>query len=208
MKNLEKNLWRRHLINMAKTVKRLVLLFILCCFSSCQTKQEINNDEIKENRENNPKTEEKKENYYESFEYRYDLKLSILEGKALKEGNLAAYRQLKRYRNANKEESKLLYIALIMANRHDLAEAHMDVVYCLTNGQVPVLEGVLDSLDKKTKEMLIVYLKNAVRTDHPDAKYILGELHIEGKHVEKNEELGKKLIEEGNIYSNLRFFFE
>jgi len=164
-------------------MKRLILLFILCYFSACQTKQEISNDEIKEKQKDSEKS--------------YEEKLKELEYRALNEGDYGAYEGLhQEYIIDAQIDADFLYIALIMANKYDYEGAHMDVVYCLTESYFPEKDGVLDSLDEKTKEMVITYLKNGARTGHSYAKEMLGRLYIEGKNVEKNEELGKKLVEE------------
>lgn len=98
------------------------------------------------------------------------------------------------------------FVYLILAsNKWNYGDASFDVFETLANldsknrfVEIPNL----DFLDKETITMAIIYLKKASLNGPVNAKYILGKYYLEGKYVDKNEELGAKLLKEADKLSN------
>jgi len=113
---------------------------------------------------------------------------------ALEEGDSDAYEELS-YEYMDSPYDGFLYTALIMANKHGNRQACIDVFYCLTNYyHKSDSSDLLSDLDERTRDMALEYLKLAAEKGEINAKRLLGEYYIEGKYLEKNEDLGRQLI--------------
>jgi TPR repeat protein len=123
-----------------------------------------------------------------------ELKKAIIEN-----GDTLAYDKLFTMYLDYKYQEELLFYSLIMANKYNYIDAYFDVFYEFfsINEYYGGERNSLDSLDKDSKDMAIRYLKQAVNKGHKQAKDILGDFYIDGKYVEQNIELGRKLKREG-----------
>jgi TPR repeat protein len=118
----------------------------------------------------------------------------------LHDGNMGSYNDLCTFYMRYGRMYNLLPFALYISNKYNNKFASLDVFYCLsflTSDRRQAGYDYLSDLDEKTRQIALEYLKKAVAEGHPDAKIILGEYYIKGEYVEKNEQLGNKLREDG-----------
>jgi hypothetical protein len=125
-----------------------------------------------------------------------------LQDSIIKWGDTHAYSFLMRCYGYDFDSKNLLYYSLIMANKYGYSTAYYDVYQTLVvinalnfNGQIG-----LDSLPIELCELAINHLKKAVEMGEPYAKEELGNIYIEGKYVQQDIELGKKLVKEYEQY--------
>lgn len=107
-------------------------------------------------------------------------------------GDTAAYKELG-YADieSGHHEEKLIY-AIFMANRYNYPPAYFDV-YCYL---ADISESYGRTMDEKTREMAIRYLKKGVELKDCSALGLLSELYEEGKYVPKDTIKSRKLREE------------
>ena len=112
---------------------------------------------------------------------------------------------------------EFLFWSLIMANKYNIDYAYYDVFYslaisCYENYNFESKESYyypqcyknineveylsLDHLDDKTKRFAIEYLKIASDRGVSEAKKDLAKYYLAGVYVNKNEDLGRRLLEE------------
>lgn len=115
--------------------------------------------------------------------------------KALTKGDTIAYYQLSLDYMDSPYEG-FLYTALIMANKYNYHLAYEDVYYILTDYYHKKEFTELKDLDDKTRMMALDYLKAGAEKGNKECKRILGRLYLEGNYIEKNGELGNRLIHE------------
>ncbi|MFB9077055.1 hypothetical protein ACFFLS_03565 [Flavobacterium procerum] len=98
-------------------------------------------------------------------------------------------------------EKSFIY-SLLVSNKWNHAEASLEVFYSiahLNEDNIFVDFPDLDFLDSETRNLALKYLKKAADKKSPNALYILGNYYLQGKYLEKNEVLGKKLMKEAEI---------
>lgn len=114
-----------------------------------------------------------------------------LEQLIIQKGDSSAYYELSmQYLDYGYE--RFLPFALIMANKYDYPQAYFDTYSCLWN----ICGSDGNKLDSTTQKMAIEYLQKASLKGHSQARETLGEYYLEGKYVEKDTVLGKRLIEQ------------
>jgi len=116
---------------------------------------------------------------------------------ALIKGDTSAYYQLSLDYMDSPYEG-FLYTAMIMANKHDYHLAYFDVYEVLTSHDRKMGVHELEDLDEKTCAMALDYLKAGAEKGNKECKRILGRLYIEGNYIEKNVELGNRLLNDGD----------
>ncbi len=108
-------------------------------------------------------------------------------------GDTNAYFQLSNIYYDSPNES-FLRTSLLMANKYSYHQAYIDVYYCLTDLPHKKKYTELDDLDVRTRELALVYLKDAVNAGNKEAMEILGHYLIEGKYVPKDVKYGNELL--------------
>lgn len=112
----------------------------------------------------------------------------------LLKGDTVAYDELAIAFIDEKYDEEFLIYSMIMANKYNYPRAYYNVYYCLTS----VFEHhSYAEIDKTTKELAIGYLKRGVELKDAVSTKYLGDLYLEGRFVNKDTVLGKKLEEEG-----------
>ena len=107
-------------------------------------------------------------------------------------GDTVAYNELEiAYIESGHSEEKLVY-AIFMAHRYNYPPAYFDVYHYLRI----VSESYGRTMDEKTKEMAIRYLKKAVELKNCGALGELSILYEKGEYVAKDTVMSKKLAEE------------
>ena len=105
----------------------------------------------------------------------------------------------------NNKGEMLLY-SIIMSNDYNYGEGSYNVLTTLASlyKKNKYLETIpnLDSLDVNTQKLAIHYLIKASENGPLNAKYVLGKYYLEGKYVNKDIELGKKLLKEAKTLSD------
>lgn len=95
---------------------------------------------------------------------------TLLKKEIIERGDTASYQTLWYSYLDNPQLGEFLYYAMVMANKYDYPQAYYDVYLCLTS------TTSIDSLDYKTKELVIDYLTRASKKGHTQATSILEEL--------------------------------
>lgn len=130
-------------------------------------------------------------------------------------GDIKAYNEISEILNNNDLNDSRLFWSIIMANKYNYYQAFYNAFvdmamiryYECKNESTATFSRIesnddgiyyisLDHLDEKTRSMALEYLVKASEKNVKDAKKELGAYYLIGKYFPKNEELGKKLIEE------------
>jgi hypothetical protein len=150
----------------------ILLMLILVCSFSCNSKKEQRVDVITMN--NTRPIDELK-------------KLVLLKG------DTAAYNELATaYLNEKYGEEYLIY-SLVMANKYKYPRAYHEVYFCLTSA----FNHGNGEIDEDTKAIAIKYLQTGVVLNDPASLMEMGELYLEGKYFPKDTILGNELYERG-----------
>lgn len=93
---------------------------------------------------------------------------------AVNDGNEKVYNDIAGSYILTNKYQDLLYYSLIMANKHNSAEAHYHVFLILTKDD-------FNALDKKTKNLALFYLIKSNELGYKSAKYSVDEIIQNGK---------------------------
>lgn len=121
----------------------------------------------------------------------YTRPINILKKLVIEKNDIEGYDQL-RYAYFDEQCSEeYLFYSLLMANKRHYPQAYFDVYFSLIRR---TLEQRGVTLDKETIAFMLNYLEKGAKLGHPQSRYELGQLYIEGKYVLKDTLLGKKMI--------------
>jgi len=90
-------------------------------------------------------------------------------------GNVEAYRDL-RTMSLDYAPGTFLFSSLLMANKHGLPEAYLDVYYCIYNQCLAHGANSFYDVDPATQQVLLSYLKKAAKKGISEADTILLEI--------------------------------
>ena len=120
--------------------------------------------------------------------------LEELKERVRRSGDAQAYEELSTA-YMNEGISEILPYSLLMANKYNYPQAYYDVYESLVLMQ-SVGQNTIDSLDVKTLDMALEYLKLSSDKGLFLGKKILGQYYIDGKYLLKDTIMGKRLLRE------------
>lgn len=120
--------------------------------------------------------------------------LEELKERVRRSGDAQAYEELSTA-YMNEGISEILPCSLLMANKYNYPQAYYDVYESLVLMQ-SVGQNTIDSLDVKTLDMALEYLKLSSDKGLFLGKKILGQYYIDGKYLLKDTIMGKRLLRE------------
>ncbi|MCK9311586.1 MAG: hypothetical protein M0P26_04820 [Bacteroidales bacterium] len=115
-----------------------------------------------------------------------------LKKNVLTKGDTLAYEELSiRYFNVNYSKGEFLFYSIIMANKYCYPPAFFNVYRCLT--EIFEHNNKVGSIDEKTKELALKYLKEGANLNEYNALNTLSTLYLNGVYVPKDTMLGNIL---------------
>ncbi|MCG2618201.1 hypothetical protein LZZ85_28155 [Terrimonas sp. NA20] len=139
-----------------KLITLALISLLICQLSSCEEKSALSAETVKAD---------------DSFP-KIDTMYEVLD-RALEKGDKKAYNKVSNYFFMRDKYEDFLYAAIIMANKYQSPEAHLDV-YKILNGTRS--QGKLSNLDSNSKRLAVYYLLRSYELGLDNSKIIVNQL--------------------------------
>ena len=126
------------------------IILILISFNSCTISTDNNEKTIEEERISKISS-----NYFE------------LTKKAFA-GDTTAYKEIRELYNES-TPGNFLYWSIVMSNKHNYSQAHLDVFYSITDDYIGGNLERFDEIDSQTQKLALSFLDKAVKANIPEA---------------------------------------